>query len=222
MAKDFNRAIRVGYDIVTINGVTLKVTKFVGDYIKECEGTTVPVADSAGFAKGCLFVDTDAADGTKGLYENIGTTSASDFNLVGDVTSAEIADDAVTIDKVSIASQSVTASADGTGTGAITVSAALRNFIAVTSAAATNQVSLPGISASMLGQEFYLTVGANGYELITPASSNATINQVDSDGTNQLDVAASTTVRVMCVSATGWIAETIAATTIAVTAPDND
>lgn len=140
----------------------------------------------------------------------------------GSIGTAELADDAVTIDKVSIASQSVTASADGTGTGAITTSTALRNFIAVTSAAGTNQVSLPGISADKLGQEFYLTVGANGFELITPASSNATINQVDADGSNQLDVAANTTVRVMCVSATGWIAETIAAATIAVTAPDND
>lgn len=156
-------------------------------------------------------------DGSDIVDENGNITAAA-----GSIGTTELADDAVTLDKISVASQSVTASADGTGTGAITTSTALRNFIAVTSAAATDQVSLPGISASMLGQEFFLTVGANGYELITPASSNATINQVDADGTNQLDVAANTTVRVMCVSSTGWIAETIAATTIAVTAPDND
>jgi len=140
----------------------------------------------------------------------------------GSIGTAELADSAVTFAKIAIGSESRTATADGTGTGAITAPTAFRTFVAVTSAAATNQIALPAISASTIGQEIFLTVGANGYELITPASSNNTINQVDSDGTNQLDVAANTTVRCTQVSSTGWLAETIAATTIAVTAPDND
>ena len=53
-----------------------------------CTGTSVPTG--AGFAKGCFFVKTDAASGTKGLYENQGTTSAASFNVVGDITSAEM------------------------------------------------------------------------------------------------------------------------------------
>lgn len=119
-------------------------------------------------------------------------------------------------------SEARTATADGTGTGAITASTAATVFITVTSAAATNQIGLPAITSATIGQVIYLTVGANGYELITPASSNNTINAVDSDGTNQLDVAANTTVRCTQTTATAWLAETIAATTIAVTAPDND
>jgi hypothetical protein len=44
-------------------------------------GTTVPVDAGAGYAKGCLFIDTDVAAGTSGLYVNIGTSAACNFNL---------------------------------------------------------------------------------------------------------------------------------------------
>lgn len=121
-----------------------------------------------------------------------------------------------------VGSEARTATADGLTTGAITTPTAFRTFITVTSAGATNAITLPVITSGTIGQEIFLTVTTNGYELLTPASSNNTINQVDSDGTNQLDVAADTTVRCTQISATAWLAETIAATTIAVTAPDND
>lgn len=52
-------------------------------------GTSVP-GDEAGYAKSCLFVKTNAADGTAGLYENIGTTTSADFNLVGAISAGEI------------------------------------------------------------------------------------------------------------------------------------
>lgn len=45
-------------------------------------GTTVPTDSTAGYAKGCLFIDTDVAAGTTGLYVNIGTTAACNFNTV--------------------------------------------------------------------------------------------------------------------------------------------
>lgn len=117
---------------------------------------------------------------------------------------------------------SATATADGLTTGAITALTGLKKFVAVTSASATDAITLPGISVETIGQEVFLTVGANGYELLTVAGSNVTINQVDADGSNQLDVAANTTVRCTQISPTGWLAETIAATSIAITAPDND
>lgn len=47
-------------------------------------GTTVPTDSTAGYAKGCLFVDTDVAAGTSGLYVNVGTTAACNFDLVTD------------------------------------------------------------------------------------------------------------------------------------------
>lgn len=53
-------------------------------------GTEVPTATTAGYAKGCLFIDTNVATGTTGLYENIGTTSSCNFNAIGAVTAGEI------------------------------------------------------------------------------------------------------------------------------------
>lgn len=62
--------------------------------------TGLSLSTGAGFAKGCLFIKTDAAGGTKGLYENQGTTAVASFNKIGDITSAEIADDSITSDKM--------------------------------------------------------------------------------------------------------------------------
>lgn len=217
MAKDINRAIKLGYDIKIIGAETINVREFDADgNIARAFGLTKPTDGGAGFAKGCQFVDTDVATGTSGLYENIGTTSSCNFNIVNALAGGDIALAAL------VGSEARTATAAGLTTGAITAPTTFRTIVTVTSAAATDQIALPAISSSTIGQEIFLSVGANGYELITPASSNNTINLVDADGTNQLDVAANTTVRCTQVSATSWLAETIAATTIAVTAPDND
>lgn len=170
------------------------------------------------YAPGCICVN--VGDGK--TYKNNGTTASPSWQDVDEIATSEIADDAVTFAKMAVGAEARTATADGTGTGAITAPTAFRTFIAVTSAAATNQIALPDIDSTTIGQELWLTVGANGYELITPASSNDTINQVDSDGTNQLDVAADTTLVCVQVSATGWVAIQVAATTITVVAPDND
>lgn len=62
-------------------------------------GQTVP-DEYTGFAKGALFIKSNAADGTKGLYENQGTNTDADFNLVGSISGAEIAAGAVTADKL--------------------------------------------------------------------------------------------------------------------------
>lgn len=118
--------------------------------------------------------------------------------------------------------ESVTAGTNGEYTGAIAQDSIFCKVVTVTSSAATKYVVLPKAVAGLIGRIIYITVGSNGYELVTPSASGDTINQVDGDGTNQLDVAADTTVRCTQVSATAWLAETVAATTIAVTAPDND
>lgn len=43
-------------------------------------GTTVPADNSKGYAKGCIFIDTDATD--NGFYINTGTPTACAFKLV--------------------------------------------------------------------------------------------------------------------------------------------
>ncbi len=115
----------------------------------------------------------------------------------------------------------LTSTADGTGSGSMNVDS--KHFV-VTSAAAGNQISLPGSNASLVGKVFTLWVDANGFELITPASSNATINTVDSDGTNQMDVPASTLTRCTLVKDNTWVCENLTALGAVTTAliPDND
>lgn len=118
--------------------------------------------------------------------------------------------------------EAITAAANGVFTAQISQDATYIKVVTITSAGATGYVTLPKAKANLIGRVILLTVGANGYELVTPDLSNDTINQVDSDGTNQLDVAANTTLRLTQVTATGWLAEQVAATTITVVAPDND
>lgn len=118
--------------------------------------------------------------------------------------------------------EAITTGANGAFTAQIAQDPVSSKVVTVTSGGATEYLVLPKAIAGLIGRIIYLTVTSNGYELVTPSGSNDTINQVDGDGSNQLDVAANTTVRCTQVSATGWLAETIAATTIAVTAPDND
>lgn len=169
-----------------------------------------------------LSTNSDIYSGTTKIFDAatgafIGTITAA----AGSIGTAEIADAAITAAKVAEVT-TATATADGLTTGSITALTGFKKFVAVTSASATNAITLPGINAATVGQEIFLSVGANGYELLVPSGTNVTINQVDSDGTNQLDVAANTTVRCTQISATAWLAETIAATTVAITAPDND
>lgn len=164
------------------------------------------------YAPGCQAIN--IADGT--IYKNNGTTASPSWQNVDEIGTTEIADSAVTYAKRA-SNVSVTATADGLTTGLITAGS---TFVTVTSAAATNAVTLP--ASDTVGQTIDIWVGANGYELLTPASSNDTINTVDSDGTNQLDVAANTLLRCVQVSATGWMCYQVAATTITVVAPDND
>lgn len=45
-------------------------------------GTTVPTNATTGYAKGCLFIDTDVATGTTGLYCNKGTRTSCAFTAV--------------------------------------------------------------------------------------------------------------------------------------------
>lgn len=178
------------------------------------------VPTESGPATGALAVDTTNGN----LYINQGTASVASwvlFSALGaTIGASEISDAAITPAKLA-GSESLTATADGTGTGAMTGSF---SHAAVTSAAATNQISLPASSSALIGRTFTLWVGANGFELITPASSNATINGTDADGTNQADIPANSLSRVTLVAANTWILENIGSTgtVAAAIVPDND
>lgn len=183
-------------------------------YITLCQSSGSFPTTASKFAIGCILIDTT----TGKQWYNAGTVAVPSWNSVSEIATAEIADGAVTYNKrKSVAA--VTATDDGLTTGLIPDGT---TFATITSAGATKAVTLPAATSGTVGQTIDLYVAANGYELLTPASSNATINTVDSDGTNQLDVAANTLLRCIQVTATGWAAYQVAATTITVVAPDND
>ena len=87
--KVFNRAVKLGGYNKTINDIAVKVLEYDADRdVLRATGLTIPTG--SGYAKGCLFIKTDAATGTKGLYENQGTNTSASFNVVGEISSAEI------------------------------------------------------------------------------------------------------------------------------------
>jgi len=195
--------VQIDGRVETVGGVSVTVfTKDADGYVTRASGATVPTDAAAGYAKGALFVQTDGAVGSS-VYVNDGSEASCDFNPSGGPRS------------VAITAADVPADA--------AIAAGTTNVV-VTSAAATKQVSLPASSADLIGTVILIWVGANGFELTTPASSNATINNVDADGTNQADIAANTLSRLTLVAADKWLLESLTALGAVATAivPDND
>ncbi len=169
-------------------------------YVTEAKGTTVPTDAEAGFAKGCMFVDTNASAGSI-LYVNEGDETSCDFNPPGsNLPSGSVADAELATANVGTKTvRTATATADGLTTGALTAGT---QFVTVTSANAAHIVTLP---AAVAGTVVDLYVGANGCEVRTVAASNVKINNEDSDGTKQAAIPANTLARFQCVSATDWL-----------------
>lgn len=137
--KVFNRSVRVGGHKRVINSTTIQALLYDGSgNILHATGTTVPTG-GAGYAKGCLFVKTDAATGVKGLYENVGTTSAASFNLIGDVAASEItlAEGSLLVGNASGVGAALDASGDAkiiVGNGTTVTSVAVSGDVTITNA----------------------------------------------------------------------------------------
>ena len=97
----------------------------------------------------------------------------------------------------------VTATSDGLTTGLI---GAGSRYVTATSASANDIVTLP---AATVGNIITMYVGANGCEVRTPSGSNVKINNVDSDGTNEAAIPATSLCTFTCVSSTEWILEAV-------------
>lgn len=86
----------------TVGAETIKVLAYdsAGD-ILIATGITVPTDATDGYAKGCIFIDTNVGAGSVGVYLNDGTTTSSDFNVVGTIG-------ALSVDTANIAALAVT------------------------------------------------------------------------------------------------------------------
>lgn len=93
--------------------------------------------------------------------------------------------------------RAVTATADGLTTGLLT---STDGMVLITSANANNIVTLPALSADLVGLTIYGAVLATGCE-IRPTGTN-TINGVA--GPNEAALAANSSFQAIAVSATGW------------------
>ena len=66
---------------VTVHGGTGEMFSVPVEGVYFARGASVPTDGSVGYAKGCLFIDTNAAAGSI-LFCNEGDVSSSDFDLV--------------------------------------------------------------------------------------------------------------------------------------------
>lgn len=155
-----------------------------------------PPVTTLKFSAGAMFIDLD----NKIAYLNTGTSASPSWNSMHEISAGEIPAASIDASKLS-AAEAVTATADGLTTGLVSTTA---RHITVTSASADNIVTLP---AASVGKEITGYVGANGCELRTPAASGVKINDVDSDGTNEAAIPATTYFRLKCVAADLWILE---------------
>lgn len=146
-------------------------------------GTTVP-ATEAGYAKGCLFIDTDVAAGTTGLYENIGDTAASNFNAIGAITAGEIT---LATGSVLLGTAGIAAALDAKTNGQILVG----NTTTVTSVAVSGDATLASTGAlTVTGSTGGFDVGTTFTTASTTTSSGAgavaitgTIHEITTTGT---------------------------------------
>ena len=73
---------RLTLDGETISGVK-RLQMDSSNKVLLASGATVPTNGTAGYAKGCVFVQTDTATGLCARYENIGTTASCQFRVIG-------------------------------------------------------------------------------------------------------------------------------------------
>ena len=70
-----------GVESINSQTITVLLCDGNGDILL-CTGTAVPTDGGTGYAKGCLFIDTDVATGTTGLNCNKGTNTSCAFTAV--------------------------------------------------------------------------------------------------------------------------------------------
>lgn len=170
------------------------------DTAKTLEFIPITTDESSTFNIGA---DTAGADfkvfgATTGKYI-LWDASGDSLNVVGtSVLQATTATTVIASVGVQSTATSVTATADGTGTGLIPSNA---SFVVITSDNADKQVTLP---ANIVGMKMTLVTGATACEVIC-ATAGAKINDVVCGATNEAALAADRHYELTCISSTEWI-----------------
>ena len=145
--------------IVTItgedNGAVVVLRKDSSGKITECKSSSAP--SGAGYAVGCIFINTS----TGKISQNEGTTSVASFNIVGDITTADIGANVVT--PVKMGTRTVVALTDAAATPTIAQLMTSSQFTITPTTARTFTVptaalTVAGITGATVGTWFDFSI----------------------------------------------------------------
>ena len=148
---------------VTIGAETFKVLlRDSSDDILVATGTTVPTDAGDGFAKGCIFIDTNVGAGSQGVYLNVGTSASCNFDVVGtvaagSVATADLADAAVTFAKM----QALTTGSIMIGVADVAAALSIKGDGKIIVGNGTTATSVTVIGDATLTNTGALTIAAN-------------------------------------------------------------
>jgi hypothetical protein len=175
-------------------------------------GTTVPSDSGAGYAKGCIFIDTDVGAGSQGMYINVGTTAACNFDVIttigtGDVGTTELADNSVTTDKLyDIARGSLIVG--GASNAPTALNAKTSGQILVGDGTDLKSVAVAGDVT--LAANGTVTIGAK--KVLSTMLADAVLH-VDKVSISKTDILTATTIKTLVAApATGYYLEFVSAT----------
>ena len=81
MSKVINRAIKLAGETRKVGTPVVNVQEYdASGNVMRCTGATLPTDADAGYAKGCIFIDTSGSTGTT-VYINEGSASSAAFRL---------------------------------------------------------------------------------------------------------------------------------------------
>lgn len=175
-------------------------------------GTTVPSDSGAGYAKGCIFIDTDVGAGSQGMYINVGTTAACNFDVIttigtGDVGTTEIEDDAITLAKMAALAQgSIIVGGAANAPTALSAKGSAKILVGD----GTDLKSVAVIGDVTLAANGAVTIGAK--KVLSSMLADAVLH-VDKVSLSKADILTATTIKTLVAApATGYYLEFVSAT----------
>lgn len=195
----------------TASGVTTLLKDSSGNILL-ATGTTVPSDGGSGYAKGCLFIDTDVGAGSQGIYSNVGTTTACNFDVsvsvgAGDIDTTQLADDAVTLAKMdSLAQGSIIVGGAADAPSALAAETSAQILIGD----GTDLVSVPVSGDVTIAADGAVTIGAK--KVLSSMLADAVLH-VDKVSISKAEILTATTIKTLVAApATGYYLDFIDAT----------